>query len=190
MPRNTYVIGAQCTGKTTLVNALECHFKSTNSTPPFIIKEVARTVLQKHQFTAADIRDSPERALQLQKLILAAQHEAEIQHKNNEFISDRSGLDPVVYARTFVGEGAAREMMESNAWKDIEQNMRSARILVCEPGGAWLRDDGVRLMPIDVDEWNSLHLSFCESLQELDIGFTVVPKEMTDIDERVRLALS
>lgn len=96
----------------------------------------------------------------------------------------------MVYARTFVGERAAQEMMESNAWKDIEQNMRSAHILVCEPGSAWLRDDGVRLMPNDIDEWNSLHLSFCKSLQELDIEFTVVPKEMTDIDERVRLALS
>jgi len=193
MPQNIYVIGAQCTGKTTLVNALECHFKATNSShsaSPVIIKEVARTVLQKHKFTAADIRDSPERALQLQKLILAAQHEAETSTINNGFISDRSGLDPVVYAKTYVGEGAAQEMMKSEVWKDIERNMRSARILVCEPGAAWLRDDGVRLMPLDIDEWKSLHQSFCQILRQLDIAFKVVPKEMTDIHERVKLALS
>lgn len=134
MARNTYIIGAQCTGKTTLVNPLERHLQSTSSTPPIIIKEVARTVLQKHNFTAADIRDSPERALQLQKLILAAQHEAETSIINKNFISDRSGLDQVVYAKTYVGDGAAQDMIESEEWRDVERNMRLARILVCEPG--------------------------------------------------------
>lgn len=190
MARNTYVIGAQCTGKSTLVNALDCHLNSTNPTPPAIIKEVARTVLQKYKYSADDIRASPDRALQLQKLILEAQHEAESQHKSDFFISDRSGVDPVVYARIFVGEEAARDMMGTEIWKDIERNMRSARILVCEPVPAWLHDDGVRLMPTDIDELDSLHQSFCQLLQELGMEFTVVPKEMTDIDERVKLALS
>lgn len=189
MDRNTYVIGAQCNGKSTLVNALERHVKSAHSIPPAIIKEVARTVLQTHKYTAEDIRASPDRALQLLKLILEAQHEAESQHQNNFFISDRSGIDPILYAKTFVGEEAARDMMGSETWRDIERNMRSARILVCEPVPAWLHDDGVRLMPTDIGELNSLHRSFCELLQELELGFTIVPKEMTNIDERVKLAL-
>lgn len=189
MARNTYVIGAQCTGKSTLVNALERRVNSTNSTPPAIIKEVARTVLKKYQYSADDIRASPERALGLQKLILEAQHEAESQHQNEFFISDRSGIDPVVYAKIFVGVEAARGMMESEAWRDIERNMRSARILVCEPVPAWLHDDGVRLMPIDIEELNSLHHLFCEILRELGMEFVVVPKEVTDIEERVKLAL-
>ncbi|KAE9986509.1 hypothetical protein EG328_005395 [Venturia inaequalis] len=189
MARNTYVIGAQCTGKSTLVNALDGHVKATDPTPPAIIKEVARTVLQRYNYSADDIRASPDRALQLQKLILEAQHEAESQHKGNLFISDRSGIDPVVYARIFVGEEAARDMMASQTWRDVEHNMRSARILVCEPVPAWLHDDGVRLMPTDIDELNSLHQSFCQLLQELGMDFTVAPKEMTDINERVKLAL-
>lgn len=45
-------------------------------------------------------------------------------------------------------------------------------------------------MPLDIDEWEALHLSFCQILRELNITFKVVPKEMTDIGERVKLALS
>ncbi|TID15665.1 AAA domain-containing protein [Venturia nashicola] len=189
MARNTYVIGAQCTGKSTLVNALDGHVNSTNANPPAIIKEVARTVLQEYKYSADDIRASPDRALQLQKLILEAQHKAESQQKGNFFISDRSGVDPVVYTRIFVGEEAAQDMMGSEIWKDMHLNMQSARILVCEPVSAWLHDDGIRLMPINIDELNSLHQSFCQLLRELGMKFTVVPKEMTDIDERVKLAL-
>ncbi|KAK7946902.1 uncharacterized protein PG986_011223 [Apiospora aurea] len=43
-PQSIYIIGAQSTGKTTLVHALEAHFRQLPS-PPTVIHEVARTVL-------------------------------------------------------------------------------------------------------------------------------------------------
>lgn len=80
-----YIIGAQCTGKTTLVDALEDMFGSGElsnhlqgkSSRPVIIREVARTVLRDKHFSRDDITTSPSRALQLQKHILDAQYEAE-----------------------------------------------------------------------------------------------------------------
>lgn len=81
MTKNIYVIGAQCTGKTTLVNALEEHFKSNNvdrnMPQPTVIQEVARAVLKEKGFTREDITTSPSRALQLQRHILDAQLHAE-----------------------------------------------------------------------------------------------------------------
>ena len=83
MPPNIYIIGAQSTGKTTLVSALDKHFEqhqtylSEPTARPHIIKEVARSVLRDHHFTADDIATSKPRALQLQRLILDAQSKAE-----------------------------------------------------------------------------------------------------------------
>jgi len=84
---NVYVVGAQCTGKTTLVNALERFYTANNDVDhsnstktmngPRFIREIARSVLAKHGFTRGDITTSPSRALQLQRYILEGQHEAE-----------------------------------------------------------------------------------------------------------------
>ena len=83
--RCLYIIGAQSTGKTTLVNALEETFHRNESTKaerdvtkPHIIREVARTVLREKHFSRHDIATSPSRALQLQKHILNAQFDAEM----------------------------------------------------------------------------------------------------------------
>ncbi|RWA08167.1 hypothetical protein EKO27_g6938, partial [Xylaria grammica] len=97
-----YIIGSQCTGKTTLVTALSAYFEQHPPAPaaqaqahPGVIKEVARSVLSQHGFTRADIRQSQDRALELQRLILEAQSAAE-QSQGAWFISDRSAMDPVI----------------------------------------------------------------------------------------------
>ena len=191
MARNIYVIGAQGTGKTTLVNALANHFKQKKDRvwqgemleEPRIIKEVARNVLQKHGFTASDITTSKERALQLQELILQAQFEAEQATEGSWFISDRSGLDPVVYAKVYVGESAASEMLGSATWRSLR--LRDGLVIVCEAGSDWLWDDGVRLMPTDTEEWMALHKTFCALLRDLGIDFEIVSRK-TSVAERVQ----
>ncbi|KAK4148838.1 hypothetical protein C8A00DRAFT_38571, partial [Chaetomidium leptoderma] len=93
-PPNLYIVGAQSTSKTTLVNNLNTYFTTTIASsnnnpgspptpflnhgvePPTIITEVARTVLKAHHFTAQDVR-TPARSLALQQLILQAQATAE-----------------------------------------------------------------------------------------------------------------
>lgn len=196
-PRNIYVVGAQCTGKTTLVDALGEHFRNPTNRiwhgdtipEPLLVKEVARTVLREHNFAAADITSSAERALQLQRLILQAQDQAEEAARSGWFVSDRSGLDPIIYAKVYASEDAALGMLETASWVRLREKMRNAAVFVCEAGPKWLTDDGVRLMPRDDEDWTSLHGVFCKVLRDSDIEFTIVSKEMTDLSERVALVI-
>jgi nicotinamide riboside kinase len=193
--RNIYIIGAQSTGKTTLVKALEQHFADLESNPssrPNIISEVARTVLIKHNFTASDIIFSPTRALALQKLILETQSYAE-RHANEQggwFISDRSGVDPIVYARRYVSEDAATELLKSEEWRELCERMREGLVIVCEAGADWLRDDGVRLMPEDREDWIAFHKLFRSCLDEMELKHCVLPLNVTNIRERVEFVLT
>ncbi|KAL8833640.1 MAG: hypothetical protein Q9170_004161 [Blastenia crenularia] len=195
MPQNIYVIGAQSTGKTTLVTALALHFKQLSTAPnatfdePKIISEVARGVLQRHGFTAADIVSSKSRALELQRLILGAQCKAEEAAGNDWYISDRSGLDPLVYTRQYVGLDETLALKQEPTWKHLDQKMRKGLVIVCEAGGDWLIDDGVRLMPEDRNAWIRMHSVFCEMLDDLGIEYQVLPTTTADIARRVELVL-
>ncbi|OHE90611.1 hypothetical protein CORC01_14095 [Colletotrichum orchidophilum] len=189
--RNIYIIGAQCTGKTTLVNALEKYFTTTQPSsnacpPPVIIREVARSVLRTHAFTAADIRSSCDRALELQTLILHAQVSAERHALDTAgwFISDRSGVDSICYALTYAGEGGASLLLASEEWRDLKKRMAEALVVVCESGADWLHDDGVRLMPLELNEWIGLHNAFCNLMNDLGLAFVVLPSNMTDLADR------
>jgi predicted ATPase len=95
LPLNIFIIGAQCTGKTTIVRALEKHFSEQKLLQPVVISEVARRVIQETKIYRQDIRSSLERSLALQKAILQAQHKAEYAAAEKWYISDRSGVDPV-----------------------------------------------------------------------------------------------
>lgn len=200
--KNIYIIGAQSTGKTTLVNALEAFYTMDNSTnksrksfpQPFIIREVARTVLKDKGFTREDITTSPSRALQLQKHILNAQREAESAASNDAslpwYICDRSGLDPIVYTQLFVGTKATEDMLASEAWKELEANMRAGIVMLCEAGCGWLIDDGTRLMPDNLEVWMRVDATFRRLLEARAIDYTVISKDMVSLDERVHVVRS
>jgi predicted AAA+ superfamily ATPase len=99
LPPNIFIIGAQCTGKTTVVRALEEHFSNKTLDQPVVISEVARKVIQDTKIYRDDIRSSRERSLALQKAILQAQHKAEFAAAERWYISDRSSVDPVSASR-------------------------------------------------------------------------------------------
>jgi nicotinamide riboside kinase len=194
--RNIYIIGAQSTGKTTLVNALESYLNecaNTNSGKwpqnPLIIREVARTVLKDKNFSREDITTSPIRALQLQQHILRAQYEAETtacaRDASAWYICDRSGLDPIVYAACFIGAEPAAEMLTSKVWLELENRMKEGIVVVCEAGCHWLKDDGVRLMPSNEEEWMRIDHAFRGLLKARGISFSILSKDMEDIKERV-----
>jgi nicotinamide riboside kinase len=199
--RNIYIIGPQSTGKTTLVNALEKAFASGvgladsfNGNRPTIIREVARTVLKSNDMTRNDITSSPTRALKLQQLILEAQLKAEEtalsgSPSNSWFVSDRSGLDPIVYAKLFVGENAMQQMVSSNEWKALEERMKSGLVILCEAGCTWLVDDGTRLMPKNMEDWMRVNSAFHEVLETLAIEKVMMPKSVSDLQQRVQIVL-
>ncbi|KAK8137437.1 hypothetical protein PG984_002930 [Apiospora sp. TS-2023a] len=198
-PPNIYIIGAQSTGKSTLVDALEAHFRQDPSSPPSsslpqqptVIREVARGVLRDHHFTAGDIRASPTRALELQRLMLAAQAKAEEREAQRAawLILDRSAIDPIAYAWQYAGPEAARTLMESAEWQGMRDRMALSLVVVCEAGVDWLTDDGVRLMPTDTKEWMDTHEVFCRVLQEAGVRYAVLPCGLGRTEERVEFVL-
>ncbi|KAL1960350.1 hypothetical protein VTO42DRAFT_8310 [Malbranchea cinnamomea] len=151
-----YIIGAQCTGKTTFVNALS-----------------------KYLGTPENHRRS---ALWNYRLIFYAQYRAKKVTEGAWYISDRSAIVPLVYAKVFVGERAAHEMIEADIWIPLQDKMRNGLVFVCEPNPAWLADDGVRLMPADWEDWIDLHQVFCQTLEEHGIVFAVLSGSLSVVE--------
>ena len=191
VPSNIYIIGAQSTGKTTLVSALAAHFTSRNksSPQPRILTEVARSVMHHHKLTAQDITSSPASALNVQSLILEAQVEAETSLRGHWYISDRSAFDPLVYADVYVGKDGREALAQTPAWRTAEGWMKDGLVIVCEAGGEWLVDDGVRLMPDDRVAWCEMHKRFCSTLDDLGIVYTVLPSSISQLETRVQFVV-
>ena len=197
-PPNIYIIGAQSTGKTTLVNALAAFFREYKSntiddpqSQPCILKEVARGVLSQHKLTANDITLSQSSALRVQRLILEAQVkvEAETRHRNQWYISDRSALDPLAYAELYSGSDGMTELYGGATWKTAAKWMEQGVVILCEAGGEWLVDDGVRLMPRDKQAWLEMHQTFCEILDKMDMEHYILPSSISKIETRVEFVV-
>lgn len=192
-PKNIYIVGAQCTGKTSLVNALENSFADLfNTTPPIIVREVARSVLKIHGFAASDITSDPDRCLQLQALILEAQFnsEREALARNPWIISDRSGIDPLIYASRHIGSEAVKAMTSSTSWQELRDRMSQSLVFVCETVEAWLVSDGVRLMPRDVEDWREYDDEFCRMLDGVGIQYQVIPRLIENLEDRASFVWS
>lgn len=252
---NVYVIGAQSSGKTTLVTALDAHFSSRHHCcsgreqdeekgkerrgdvarlaashsyhhhhqhhRPVIIREVARKLLDERSWTGVTITNLAGSALALQKLIIHAQswaehqataatspatpsappsppwyncqpHDAAMPGTQPLFISDRSAIDPIVYARQYVGLQESRALMELPEWREMRARMVDAArslVVLCEPNLSWLVDDGVRLMPQDKEEWLATHGLFLDVLEEAEVPFAILSGEVGNIDDRVGFVL-
>ena len=189
--KDVYIIGAQSTGKTTLVNALAKDLTG-DAIPqrPKVIHEVARTVQIEKGFSREDITTSPVRALQLQKHILEAQYSAQMATCDSVWcILDRSGLDPIVYTKCYVSSEASADLLASRIWLELESRMQAGIVVLCEAGCQWLTDDGVRLMPTNLEEWLNVDTAFRDLLEARDISYAMVPKEITDLEKRVEFVL-
>jgi hypothetical protein len=59
--------------------------------------------------------------------------------------------------------------------------MERGLVVVCEAGpglAGWLANDGVRLMPRDLEEWVGFHRLFCGFLDEEGVPYEVLPAEI------------
>ncbi|QPC72179.1 hypothetical protein HYE68_002931 [Fusarium pseudograminearum] len=171
MPPNTntpniYIIDPQSTGKTTLIHKLQDDLQlwltGTSIESPSIISEVARTLILEAQAVA----------------------EKEALQTSSWFISDRSGFDPLVYAKRYVSPQGVQDLQQLPAWIDVKDRMENALIVVCEAGTPWLMDDGVRLMPGSHDEWMAVFDDFCKLLDQVGFEYCIIPRTMLDVSER------
>ncbi|OJK00819.1 hypothetical protein ASPACDRAFT_42310 [Aspergillus aculeatus ATCC 16872] len=137
-PLNIYLVGAHFTGKTTLVEGLRTHLTDSlvaelcgENGSPAIINELVRDIMRTDGFTASDVRN-PTAGLELQKSTILAQHQAEEKLKGKWYISDRSGINPIVYAEVFLGRPAAEELTKLKEWRVLRKKMKKACVIVCE----------------------------------------------------------
>lgn len=201
-PSNIYIIGAQSSGKTTLTCALNLYFHNDSNTTvgalavakPLVLEEVAGKVLKKHGCTGQCVAGSKSRALELQTLILEAQYEAEDAIKDFWFISDRSGLDAIIYAKLYADEREVEQLLRKKEWKELENRLQNAVAIVCEPVPSWLEEDGLRFMPNDhparIELTSKIHRSFCESLNHFGFKYVILPKTITNLDARVQFVVA
>ena len=186
-----YIIGAQCTGKTTLLEGVYQYIRRHEpSRPVSTIKELARGILVDADVNRDDIRAGSEKAMKFQRLVLEAQLEEELRLQSRGLIvSDRSGIDPIAYATMYGPSKYTKVLLEMPSWATLKQKMRRGVVILCEPVEGWLFDDGTRLMPKDKEEWIQLHQTFIALLEKTDIGFSLLPASRTSLEERVVFVL-
>lgn len=189
--KSIYIVGAQCTGKTTLTEAVSTTIKKRYlELEVEVINEMARSVLERHNFTREDVREGSERCMSLQKLILDAQYNREMElDARAVLVSDRSGIDPLAYASVFAKDQSTQGLSDCTSWQELKVRMRSATVVVCEPVEDWLIDDGVRLMPVHLQEWREMHQVFCQLLESHGIPYSVLPSSLLSLPARVDLVL-
>ncbi|KAI9034895.1 ATP/GTP-binding protein [Aspergillus affinis] len=193
IPKNIYIVGAHSTGKTTLIEALKVHltlglvrqiFGPTVDRPNYLA-EVVRMVMYMYDYNANDIRD-PVKGYMLQLRTLLNQWGMESIFNNHWMISDRSGIDPIVYAHVFLGGDESSRLLETPAWRVLRDRMRQGLVILCEPCNAtWLSSDPVRVA-LHKDEWYILTLAFRVMLREQGINFVTIPANMEDMGDRVQ----
>ncbi|KUI59937.1 hypothetical protein VP1G_07159 [Cytospora mali] len=191
--RNIYLIGAQSTGKTTLFNALRTCFSTPENSEevPQSIEETARIIFKQEgfEFAAVDTLSDFDKYLSIQRTILRAQLKAEDEalRKGNWFISDRSGLDCLIYASNCIGREGAGVLSQTSELEQLKARMQEGRIIVCEPVADWLKDDrtGLRPIPKSKENWFAIHQEFCRLLDDLGWNYEVLPSGMTSLEEGV-----
>lgn len=131
--RAIFVLGPSSSGKSTLCDALARYLDLDRSR---YVKEVARTVMREQGFTRKDIN-----TYAMQQAIMEAQLKAEKQilaRREDEgcvvMLSDRSAVDPIVYATTSKSPGAEdmrRRLMKVECFQEILPFYRKSLFSKC-----------------------------------------------------------
>ena len=189
MPRNIFIIGPHCTGKTTLVLKLEEIMSSDDisASRPAIIHEVVRHVMNTESFSVDDF--GTERWIQLQQCTLTTQADTEEQLQDRWFISDRSILDPIVYAQ--LRGNSLGDLRETETFRASVKRMQDGLVILCEAGRrAWLSSDSVRTSFDNVRQWEAMTEQFKTLLAEECIPYCVLPCVFASIEERVNFVVT
>ncbi|KAI9462700.1 AAA domain-containing protein [Boletus coccyginus] len=179
-----YVVGPSSTGKTTLCNAVSQSLKLHSWC---YITEVARQIMKRRGFTRGDVGK-----MEMQIAIMLAQleREAEVCERARNagealILSDRSGVDPIIYAvLTAKDEHQAQQkknlLIGHPTFQNALKRYRRAKFLLLRPVPEWLVDDGVRSLE---QHARSFHL-FRAVLAELGISYREIGEDVKDLTER------
>lgn len=95
LPSSSFIVGAGGVGKTTLIDEYIRVVRANEK--PLLIREVARKHMVDNMITQKDL-DNNETSWRLQCTIFHLQIKREKELDDQSFMSDRSGLDPLIYA--------------------------------------------------------------------------------------------
>ncbi|KZT63462.1 hypothetical protein DAEQUDRAFT_733789 [Daedalea quercina L-15889] len=184
--RAVYVLGPSSSGKSTLCDALARYLGLDRAR---YVREVARTVMREQGFTRKDVD-----TYAMQHAIMTAQLNAEeaIQARSIGatddtgvvLLSDRSAIDPIVYASTSkspAAEDMRHRLMQNPQFQATLPLYRRSLFIVLQPVKEWIRDDGVRSLE---DPWQYNKQLFA-TLEELNIPYVTIGADLKDIDSRV-----
>lgn len=188
-----YIIGVSATGKTTLIDDLAKHFAPHKQAQKLgIITEVARELVKCSHLSSATIRSGDSDSMQLQRMILWIQRvreDAALKSKTL-VLSDRSGIDPLVFAKYYgQDQSMFATMQKSEDWQTLRRRMQGASVVLCEPQKEWYREDGVRVELESSSELFQLHQAFFDLLTEHEIPFVILPRHMEGREARVEFVL-
>ncbi len=179
-----YIVGPSSTGKTTLCNAIAQRF---NIRAPAYITEVARTVMKEEGFSRKDVN-----RIEMQGSIMRAQLRADIVARDAVtrggfpfLLSDRSAIDPVVYASQISIQNADT-LMATPEFQDNLPNYRNSTFILLKPVDEWLEDDGVR----SLDDLAVCTEAFQNILNSLEISYQKLDRSCRLLEERVAQVLT
>jgi nicotinamide riboside kinase len=150
------------------------------------VKEVARHVMKTQGYTRKDVG-----SLEMQQAILEAHLREERKGWNCPIqLSDRSAIDPIVYAvltSPDKNEAQRRQeiLMNSPYFKVALPLYRRSTFILLAPVADWLQDDGVRLL----EHQSRCFEVFRRILVELGIPFLEIGAQMRLLEERVTTAM-
>lgn len=178
-PKNVYFVGPGSTGKTSLAKALHENVSSV------LLCEVARIVLSQLKYTADDISNDTTKCYVLQKSILLEQchQERKLLKMQQMLIADRCAIDPIVYAKFYI-KNENIDLLDTEEWNEMKlryQNDQSSLIVVIEPNEIFLKDDGIRKMPTDLEDWKLFYQTYLTFMIDNHIPFKIVPRNVTNI---------
>jgi nicotinamide riboside kinase len=153
---------------------------------PAVVKEVARHVMETQGYSRKDVG-----SLKMQQAILEAHLKEEKKGWGCPIqLSDRSAIDPIVYAvLTSPDENEAQRRREilvnSPDFKNALPRYRRSTFILLAPVADWLKDDGVRLL----EHQARCFEVFRQILVELGIPFLEIGAQMRFLEERVTMVM-
>ena len=177
-----YVVGPSSSGKTTLCRAIAAQIGLSS---PAYITEVARNVMKTTGFNRKTVHE-----LEMQRAIMEAQLRADALARDSVrcgaypmVLSDRSALDPIVYAG-LVSEDGANELINTPAFQAALVDYRKSTFILLKPIPEWLVDDGVR----SLDDLESYTMAFEALLARLGISYETLDESCRELEDRVKRA--
>ncbi|CAM1306704.1 Uncharacterised protein g4438 [Pycnogonum litorale] len=179
MPLSIFLCGAHSTGKTTLINKLKRELPNIKSEAEYARNVIKRMGLNRDSF---DWKKHPEVFEKVQLEILNEQSQMYRRHEkdNEDYIADR-GIDPLVYARYYLGEDALNRLLSQSLTKSCIERFRTSLTFVLLPQPECVDDDGFRIKPV-LSDLQGFTDHLIELLNQLNINYFVI--DFLDLEQR------